>query len=230
MTTIVPVQKRQKRERNEDTPEKTSKYYVTNKTMLPAVIKSKEQGKITNELAAMLLMLTRKYAQRSCFNGYTFREDMVSEALANLCQNALSFNPAKYDTPNPFSYYTSCINNSFLQFLSNEKKHRRIRDQLLIDMGENPSFNFQEESRNHQDSEYREDFNEMKVNIEEAKARMKQDEIYAEAKAKREADLDAAESDWMKNNTADAVEIELLLDIEDEIEEPTPNIGLLEFN
>jgi neutral trehalase len=97
-------------------------------------------------------------------------------------------------------------------------------------MGENPSFNFQEESRNHQDSEYREDFNEMKVNIEEAKARMKQDEIYAEAKAKREADLDAAESDWMKNNTADAVEIELLLDIEDEIEEPTPNIGLLEFN
>jgi DNA-directed RNA polymerase specialized sigma subunit len=107
-------QKITKRAKNPDTPEATAKYYITNGKMLPEVIKSKAQGVLTNELAKMLMMLTRKYAQRPCFSGYTYKEDMISEALANLCQNALKFNPEK--SSNPFAYYTTCINSSFLQF------------------------------------------------------------------------------------------------------------------
>jgi DNA-directed RNA polymerase specialized sigma24 family protein len=178
MTTPI---KPYKRDKNPDTPSVTAKYYITNGKMLPEVIKSKEQGKISDELARMLMMLTRKYAQRPCFSNYTYKEDMISEALANLCQNALKFKPEK--SSNPFAFYTSCINNSFLQFLNVEKKHRRIRDQLLIDMGENPSFNFQEEAKNHQGGEFQEDFAELKTNIEEAKIRMDQDAVHAAAKA-----------------------------------------------
>jgi len=170
-----------KRDKNPDTPAATSKYYLTNGKMLPEVVKSRTDGRINNELAKMLMMLTRKYAQRPCFSGYSYKEDMISDALANLCQNALKFNPDKGS--NPFSFYTTCINNSFLQFLGVEKKHRRIRDQLLIDMGENPSFNFQEESKGGQDGEFHNEINEIKTNIEEAKVRMEQDAIYAEKKA-----------------------------------------------
>lgn len=199
--------KQYKRAKNPDTPEATSKYYITNGKMLPEVIKSKEQGKISNVLAEMLMMLTRKYAQRPCFSGYTYKEDMISEALANLCQNALKFNPEK--SSNPFAFYTSCINNSFLQFLNVEKKHRRIRDQLLIDMGENPSFSFQDEAKNHQDTEYKSDFEDLKTQIEEAKVRMNADAAAAAAKA---AAIAAAEA-----------EIGL---IEDDL---VPNLSLLEF-
>jgi DNA-directed RNA polymerase specialized sigma subunit len=178
MTTTTKPQKRAK---NPDTPEYTSKYYVTNGKMLPEVIKSKETGRISDELAKMLMMLTRRYAQRPCFYNYTYKEDMISEALANLCQNALKFNPEK--SSNPFAYYTTCINSSFLQFLNVEKKHRRIRDQLLVEMGENPSFNFQEEARQHENGELGPEFAEIKTNIEEAKLRLEQDAIHAAAKA-----------------------------------------------
>lgn len=165
-----------KRAKNLDTPEVTAKYYLTNSKLLPAVIEAKEVGKLSNELAKMLMMLTRKYAQRPCFSGYTFKEDMISEALTNLCHNALKFNPEKSN--NPFSFYTSCINNSFLQYLNNEKKHRRIRDQLLIDMGENPSFNFAEEHKSQQaGGEFGIELNELKTNIEEAKVRVAQEAI-----------------------------------------------------
>lgn len=231
-STVAPVKRQQvKRDKNADTPAVTAKYYITNKNMLPAVIISKEQGKISDDLAKMLMMLTRKYAQRPCFASYTYREDMISEALANLCQNALKFKPEK--SSNPFSFYTSCINNSFLQFLSVEKKHRRIRDQLLIDMGENPSFNFQEESKNHQDSEFRDDFAELKTNIEEAKIRMDQDAVWAAAKVIRDAEALAkltGLTGLVSGDISDLAE-ELYPEVEeDDLIELTPNLGLLEFD
>lgn len=224
MTTPPKLHARSKRDKNPDTPEFTSKYYVTNGKMLPEVIKSKEQGQISNELAKMLMMLTRKYAQRPCFSNYTYKEDMISEALANLCKNALKFKPEK--STNPFSFYTTCINNSFLHFLNVEKKHRRTRDQLLIELGENPSFNFQEESRNHQDTEYREDFAELKTNIEEAKIRMDQDAIYAAAKETAIAaivrKLKEEQNEGRHVTSIEEVELEIEADL-------IPNLALLDF-
>lgn len=169
-----------RRAKNSDDPEVTSKYYLTNSKLLPEVIKAKSLGRLTEDLAKMLMMLTRKYAMRPCFSRYTYREDMISEALANLCQNALKFNPEKSD--NPFAFYTTCINHSFLQFLNTEKKHRRIRDQLLIDMGENPSYNFNDEVKNNQ-SEYSAELNELTTQIAEAKVRVAQEAQVALEKA-----------------------------------------------
>lgn len=206
-----------KRAQNPDTPEFTSKYYLTNSKLLPAVISAKEEGKLSEELAKMLMMLTRKYAQRPCFSRYTYKEDMISEALANLCQNALKFNPEK--SKNPFAFYTSCINNSFLQFLNVEKKHRRIRDQLLIDMGENPSYNFTEEHKIQQNGEYGTELNDLKNQIEEAKTRVAQeliDKIKAEAKAAEEAAA-AALLDIDGDPSED--DLETAVDMLDEIED-----------
>lgn len=134
-----------RRPKNPDTPAFTGKYYLTNATLLPEVIKCRKAGKISNELAKMLMLLTDRYSRSSQFGGYTFREDMVSEALINLCQNALKFDPEK--SSNPFAFYTTSIYHSFLQFLNNEKKHRNIRDKMLIELGENPSFNYMEENK-----------------------------------------------------------------------------------
>lgn len=134
-----------RRPKNPDTPAFTGKYYLTNATLLPEVIKCRKAGKISNELAKMLMLLTDRYSKSSKFGGYTFREDMVSEALINLCQNALKFDPEK--SSNPFAFYTTSIHHSFLQFLNNEKKHRNIRDRMLIELGENPSFNYMAENK-----------------------------------------------------------------------------------
>jgi DNA-directed RNA polymerase specialized sigma subunit len=175
-----------KRAKNAETPENNARYYLKNAELLPEVILAKSTGKVTDKLAEMLLRLTRKYAQRPCFSGYTYKEDMISDALVNLCHNALKFKPEK--SSNPFSFYTTCINNSFLQFLNVEKKHRKIRDKLLIDMGENPSFAFSEEyNAQNGDGAFSTELSELKQSIEEAHINTKKDEEYAAAKAKKEA-------------------------------------------
>ena len=120
----------------------TRGHYITNSVLLPEVIKAKEIGRITNELARMLMLITERYSCKSNFVGYSFREDMVSFALVNLMANALKFNPEKSN--NPFAFYTTAIRNSFLQYLADERKHRDIRDQLIMDEGFNPSSTFLE--------------------------------------------------------------------------------------
>lgn len=180
-----------KRAKNSNTPEVTVKYYLNNAKLLPEVLESIEKKRLSNELASMLMMLTRKYANRPCFYNYTYREDMIAEALANLCQNALKFDPSRSPSPNPFAFYTSCINNSFLQFLNVEKRHRKIRDKMLVDIGENPSFSFIEEHKSQQGegSEFRTELNELKDQITEARARTIQEEIDRIAQ-KAEADAE----------------------------------------
>lgn len=118
----------------------TKGYYVNNAVLLPAVINAKSLAIVTPELISMIKLIAERYSRKSNFIGYSFREDMVSAAVANLCNTALKFDPERYS--NPFAYYTSAIHNSFLQYMADEKKHRNIRDALIIDAGSNPSYNF----------------------------------------------------------------------------------------
>jgi DNA-directed RNA polymerase specialized sigma24 family protein len=170
----------------------------------------------------MLMMLTKKYSMKPCFSGYTYREDMVAEALAGLCQNALKFNPERSN--NPFAFYTTCITNSFLHILKNERKHRRIRDQLLIDIGENPSYNFVEDLKSH-GVEYQTELSDLTTQIAEAKERMKKDAEVEKAKA----DALAAEVAALEAESETVTEIV----IEEEPEEPEEPVisshSLLQF-
>lgn len=123
----------------------TKGHYVTNSVLLPEVIRAKELGRITNELARMILMIAERFSCKSNFVGYSFREDMVSFAMVNLMANALKFNPEKSN--NPFAFYTTAIRNSFLQYLADEKKHRDLRDSLIVEEGLNPSSTYSENAR-----------------------------------------------------------------------------------
>lgn len=195
-----------KRPKNEEDTTTTAKYYLSNSILLPAVIASREQGKINSDLAGMLLMLASRYASKPSFANYTFREDMVAEALADLCKNALKFNPEK--SSNPFSFYTSCIHNSFLGFLNVEKKQRRIKDQMLVDLGENPSYGFQDEYKASMgDENVRAGLDELKGDISDARDRLEKERL-------REIQVKREEQEALGN----------LLDFDDElpIKEPLP--------
>jgi DNA-directed RNA polymerase specialized sigma subunit len=119
-------------------------HYVRNADLLPAVIEAKQLGRVTDKLIVMIQRIAERYSRKSNFGGYSFREDMVSAAVENLCKNALKFDTEKYS--NPFSFYTTAIHNSFLQYMADEKKQRNIRDQLLIDAGASPSYGFSSDS------------------------------------------------------------------------------------
>ena len=127
----------------------TKKAYVTNAQLLEAIAADKAGRNMpappSPKLAKYLWMIAEKYSYSPSFGGYSFREDMVSFAVVNLCANWYKFNPEKSD--NPFAFYTTAAYRSFLQYLADEKKQRNIRDTLLVEAGANPSFAYQEQSR-----------------------------------------------------------------------------------
>ena len=99
---------------------------------------SAEHGKITNSLALMFMKLCERYGTRANWRGYTYNDEMQSQALMQLSQIGLQFDESKSE--NPFAYYTAAITNSFTRILNIEKKNQNIRDDLLEMNHMMPSF------------------------------------------------------------------------------------------
>lgn len=102
---------------------------------------STTHGKISNNLAKMFIKLCERYSMRSNWRGYTYVDEMRSHALLQLSQIGLQFNEAK--SQNPFAYYTAAVTNSFTRVLNLEKRNQNIRDDLLQESGQLPSFSRQ---------------------------------------------------------------------------------------
>ena len=105
---------------------------------------NKTRGKVTDKLAMMYMKLCERYATRSNWRGYTYNDEMRSQALLQLCQIGLQFDESKSD--NPFAYYTAAVTNSFTRVLNIEKKMQNIRDDILEANGLTPSWTRQFEN------------------------------------------------------------------------------------
>jgi hypothetical protein len=98
----------------------------------------KEHGTMTNKLAHMFMKLCERYATRSNWRGYTYNDEMRSQALLQLSQIGLQFDESK--SQNPFAYYTAAITNSFTRVLNIEKRNQNLRDDILEMNGLTPSY------------------------------------------------------------------------------------------
>lgn len=117
---------------------KTTVKYLNNADLLKAVLESKQQGKMTDTLCRMLMLLIRRYATKGSFINYSFNDEMQSFALCSLVKSWSAFNEEK--SSSCFAYYTRCVHNSFIQYMAIEKKQRKIRDAMMIDGGLMPSY------------------------------------------------------------------------------------------
>ena len=99
---------------------------------------SKDHGMMTNKLATMFIRLCERYATRSNWRGYTYNDEMRSQALLQLSQIGLQFDESK--SQNPFAYYTAAITNSFTRVLNIEKRNQNLRDDILEMNGLTPSY------------------------------------------------------------------------------------------
>lgn len=98
---------------------------------------SVEHGKISNRLAMMFMKLCERYSQRGNWRGYTYVDEMRSQALLQLSLVGLQFDESRSD--NPFAYYTVTVSNAFTRVLNLEKRNQNIRDDILIMNGVSPS-------------------------------------------------------------------------------------------
>ena len=63
---------------------------------------SVDHGKITSSLAMMFMKLCERYGTRANWRGYTYNDEMQSQALMQLSQIGLQFDESKSE--NPFAY------------------------------------------------------------------------------------------------------------------------------
>ena len=120
---------------------KKAKFYVRNKDLIPHIyayrrtLEIDEEGKvvegsghISEELGEMLLTIARNYSNKGSFSNYTWKDDMVAEAVFTCVKYLHNFDPFKQKRPNPFAYFTTIVHRSFLNYIKKQKKHSEIKD------------------------------------------------------------------------------------------------------
>lgn len=123
---------------------KKKKNYLNNADMIAEIKKCHLKGEMTNEFAKMIQLLADRYAGSYMYTDYQPHiEDMKAIAVMNVVRAWRGFDLNKSN--NPFAYFTQAIKHSFWQYCTQEKKHRVIRDTLLIDNGELPSDAYMED-------------------------------------------------------------------------------------
>lgn len=121
-----------------------SEHYISNATLLDALVeyrKAVRRAKRNNEekpvlpdyIGECILKIADRLSRKPNFYSYTFRDEMISDAVENCLLYVDNFDPNK--SKNPFSYFTQIIYYAFLRRIQREKKHLyvkyKIAEQLI---------------------------------------------------------------------------------------------------
>jgi hypothetical protein len=91
----------------------------------PQIPNMGHRKKMPDKMGLALMKIVENYGHRRNYSGYTYLEDMRSEALLTCMKYIHNFDRNKSD--NAFSYVTAIIDNAFKNFLKREKKQRNIK-------------------------------------------------------------------------------------------------------
>lgn len=103
-----------------------------------AIAEGKPLPKIPNYVAAKVHMIIHKMSTRYNYRDYPFREDMVSDAVANILRYLHTFDVShvgKKGKINFFSWVTMCADRSFARKLTIEEEHTYIKLRSFEDAG-----------------------------------------------------------------------------------------------
>jgi len=120
---------------------RAKKHYVNNKTLFEEMVKFKEKTKeaeeagrqlpkIPNYIGECFLMICNKLSTKPNFMGYSYRDDMIADAIENCVVAAHSFDPEK--SSNPFAYFTQIAWNAFIRRIQKEKKQSYIKHKNFV--------------------------------------------------------------------------------------------------
>lgn len=110
--------------------------YVDNKLFLKeittyrrAVRKAKKEGtpkpRIPEYIGKCFMLIAENMSHKYNFLSYTFRDEMVNDAIENCVMYADNFNPAK--SKNPFAYFSQIVYYAFLRRIQREKKQLYVK-------------------------------------------------------------------------------------------------------
>lgn len=101
--------------------------YVENSEFIEELKKCKEQGDSTERIGEIFFLIATRYAEKGSFSGYSWKDDMISDAVYTCLRYMHNFDITVED-PNPFAYFSLVIHRSFISYLKKQKKHSKIKD------------------------------------------------------------------------------------------------------
>lgn len=114
------------------------KHYVDNKELFRvlseyiAALDNGEQPPIPEYVGECLLQIATKLSNKPNFFNYTYKEDMISDALENCILYLHNFDPKK--SQNPFAYFTQIIHFAFIRRIEKEKKNMYVKYKYALKM------------------------------------------------------------------------------------------------
>jgi hypothetical protein len=115
---------------------KKEEFYVEPKKFDEEISKYYDSGILTDELAEMVSKIAHKLSYASNFINYTYREDMVGDALISMFKALMSKKYDRIKGTNPFSYFTRIAFNAFRNRIKKEKHinetHLKYQEELIM--------------------------------------------------------------------------------------------------
>jgi hypothetical protein len=108
-------------------------HYVNNKDFYEAILEYKrrvedaknndlDKPKISNYIGECIYKIAVKLSTKPCFNGYSYKDEMISDGIENCILYFDDYDPVKGQ--NPFAYFTQIIYYAFLRRIGKEEKNR----------------------------------------------------------------------------------------------------------
>lgn len=122
---------------------KEKPHYVSNKDLYEEycnwhknIIEANRQGQpepqMSRYIAESIMKICNRLSYRPNFINYSYRDEMVADAIENCIKTAKNFNPAK--STNPFSFITTIAYNAFLRRIEAEKKQSYVKGKLIEEL------------------------------------------------------------------------------------------------
>lgn len=112
------------------------KHYVDNNLFLKEMIahrkavrlakkENKPKPRLPDYVGKCFMMIAENFSHRPNFLSYSFRDEMIADAIENCVMYADNFNPAK--SKNPFAYFSQIVYYAFLRRIQKEKKQLYVK-------------------------------------------------------------------------------------------------------
>lgn len=144
-------------------PKKVTVNYVDNKQLYQALVQWQKELKAAHKkklpkpqlpeyVAECMIKMANRLSQKAGFVNYTYREDMVGDALESCLRYIHNFNPAK--STNAFAYITQIIHNAFIRRIQKEQKQLYVKMKIVDDADFLGSYERQDGDSTHYNNSY----------------------------------------------------------------------------
>jgi hypothetical protein len=117
-----------------------SNHYVNNEEFLSVLIKyqkavrkakrnKEEKPPIPNYIGECFMKIAEHLSYRPNFANYSYRDEMIADAIENCLMYFENFDPKK--SKNPFAYFTQIVYYAFIRRISKEKKQQYVKYKSL---------------------------------------------------------------------------------------------------